>query len=120
MLSKCFDCGICRSHCPVYRLGMPSFPLSWKERGCSSEVWNCTNCWLCHELCPRGIDLWQLKSQAQRQTAPPRQVSQYLNILYDRGLSLPITPEINDIRQAYGLDPITLVNHKFIHELFDC
>ncbi|MEA4901586.1 4Fe-4S dicluster domain-containing protein [Desulfitobacterium sp.] len=117
MLSNCLNCGACQSVCPVHRLGEASFPLSWQKSGLKPEVWNCTNCWLCQEVCPQKLELWEAKAMTQRQNTPPAQVALSLASLNEIGLSLPLTANTNELRQGYGLDPISFINQTVLQSL---
>lgn len=58
MLSTCIQCGVCSSSCSMrfnmnVRKAIANFLSNryfW-----SPELWNCTNCLICQERCPRGI-----------------------------------------------------------------
>ncbi|MDN5345419.1 MAG: 4Fe-4S dicluster domain [Clostridia bacterium] len=114
MLADCLHCGACRRVCPVQRLGRASFPGSWEKDEPNPAVWNCTNCWLCQENCPQGLDLWQAKALAQRQQPPPPGIARSVANLRNTGLSLPVIPEINENRQEYELSPLKPVNPQIL------
>ncbi|MGI6285726.1 4Fe-4S dicluster domain-containing protein [Neomoorella humiferrea] len=112
MLSDCRHCDACRRVCPVLKLGVPAFPACYETSERSPAVWNCTNCWLCHEACPAGINLWQKKALAQQQCIPPAAIAQGIDNLKATGLVFPFTPELNERRRAYGLEPVKLLDQR--------
>ncbi|MEM1578330.1 MAG: (Fe-S)-binding protein [Archaeoglobaceae archaeon] len=71
MLSTCIQCGVCSSSCSM-RFNMnlrKSIALFLNKRKFWSEdLWNCTNCMICQERCPRGIKLVEIirDSRAER------------------------------------------------------
>jgi hypothetical protein len=68
----------------------------------------CCNCWLCHEICPEGVDVWKkrFKTLGGNPVSTARQES-WLE-LAKSGFCLPINLEINEMRSSRGLPPITL------------
>ncbi|MEM0215565.1 MAG: (Fe-S)-binding protein [Archaeoglobaceae archaeon] len=60
MLSTCVQCGVCSSSCSMrYNMNLRRVIARFlsKQDFWSNELWNCTNCLICQQRCPRGIKL---------------------------------------------------------------
>lgn len=59
-LSTCIQCGICSSSCSMrHNMNLRKAIARFLSRQdfWSGELWNCTNCLICQQRCPRGIKL---------------------------------------------------------------
>lgn len=103
---QCRGCGACRAVCPVERGGGPSLAAQMLDPAMGQGY--CCNCWLCHEICPEGVDVWKkrFKTLGGNPVSTARQES-WLE-LAKSGFCLPINLEINEMRSSRGLPPITL------------
>ncbi|MEM0088373.1 MAG: (Fe-S)-binding protein [Archaeoglobaceae archaeon] len=71
MLSTCIQCGICSSSCSMrFNMNIRKAVASYIGRGSfwTPELWNCTNCLICQERCPRGIKLVEAINEARAET----------------------------------------------------
>lgn len=68
MLSTCIQCGVCSSSCSM-RFNMNLRKAVARFLSSNSfwnlELWNCTNCLICQERCPRGIKLVDAINEAR-------------------------------------------------------
>jgi len=82
----CYQCGACVADCPAHRYLPECNPrtiilqaiFGFEEEliGENSLIWNCTNCYNCHERCPQAVSpievIIALKNMStQKQTNPP-------------------------------------------------
>lgn len=68
MLSTCIQCGVCSSSCSMrYNMNLRRVLARFLngENFWSEELWNCTNCLICQERCPRGIKLVEKINEAR-------------------------------------------------------
>lgn len=59
-LSACIQCGVCSSSCSMrYNMNLRKAIARFlsNQDFWSSDLWNCTNCLICQQRCPRGIKL---------------------------------------------------------------
>jgi len=84
----------------------------------ATGIWNCSNCWTCHDICPVGIPLMDLKWQIQQTLEPPSKYKASLQNILRYGYCLPIEPDdMNPFRMDDGLEPITLADTTIIAAL---
>lgn len=117
MLTDCIDCGRCINICPITHTELKPFLLAWDQSDDTNQFWNCTNCWKCQEVCPQGIDLWDLRIKGRLATAPPPQFAQSLYLLETYGTSLPFTSDLNTSRELNQLEPFELLDPAVIDNL---
>lgn len=120
MTDRCLKCGSCVNACPVQKIGYPSFVASRLEEAGENKLWLCTNCWLCQQVCPVGIDLWSIKSMLRRRAENvPEGVQTGYDHLAAGGFILPINEEINLMRAEQGLEPFQLPPKYIIYFLLE-
>ncbi len=96
MLSRslyvCMQCGTCSSACSVrYELNLRKLIASLIGGGefWSEQLWNCTNCRICQDRCPRGIKLTEAIIEAKKRVIEtgrvPEDVRRMLESVYKFG-----------------------------------
>ncbi|MEM4747351.1 MAG: (Fe-S)-binding protein [Archaeoglobaceae archaeon] len=68
MLSTCIQCGVCSSSCSMrYNMNLRKVIANFLSSGnfWNSELWNCTNCLICQQRCPRGIKLVEIINESR-------------------------------------------------------
>ncbi|MCS7122312.1 MAG: (Fe-S)-binding protein [Archaeoglobaceae archaeon] len=70
MLQTCIQCGVCSSSCSVrYELNLRKLIANFlgKKHFWDQQLWNCTNCRICEDRCPRGIKLTEQIVKAKKE-----------------------------------------------------
>ena len=85
-LKTCIQCGTCSATCPAAGSNPITHRHLWQLilRNESSEAlnyWNCTNCALCEERCPRGIPLSSIIMDLREKEGTPDNMSAVTEIL---------------------------------------
>jgi heterodisulfide reductase subunit C len=106
----CIQCGTCVTVCPVEMVGGRAIVTFLANPDAADySVWLCTSCWRCQETCPSGVNIYELMmDQRRREEAPGGYQTAFTSIL-NRGLALAISQqELNQVRAAWGLEPVEL------------
>ncbi|NVM02615.1 MAG: 4Fe-4S dicluster domain-containing protein [Candidatus Helarchaeota archaeon] len=109
-LSYCFQCGTCSGACPVALMTKGAYNprvlieqsiLGLKERLIESQepnVWLCSTCQLCVELCPQDVNLTEIFNLIKNKCVkignyPEGYKAQGITIL-ENGMAVPFSPAI--------------------------
>jgi heterodisulfide reductase subunit C len=110
----CFQCGICASSCPVFRVAPEMNPrLSVDSIITRGEVpregneWLCAYCLMCDQRCPMGVSLAEIlmtikNISAREGKAPPDAIESVDSLMVDGCLS-PISSRSEKQRESLGL-----------------
>jgi heterodisulfide reductase subunit C len=105
----CVECSLCATVCPVEKVGGSAI-VSFLAEGMSElppfGVWLCTSCWRCQEVCPQGVDIYGMMMGQRRRGSPPEGYRQAFENILACGYTLCIRPEVNELRAAWGLEPV--------------
>jgi heterodisulfide reductase subunit C len=75
----------------------------------ATNIWTCSNCWTCQDICPAELPLMELKCKVQQTIEPPSIYAASLANILKYGYCLPVDPDdINSFRIDDGLEPLTL------------
>lgn len=87
----CYQCGACVADCPTHRyldefnprtiILKALFGFEEELTGTDSLIWNCTNCYNCHERCPQNV-------------SPVEVIIALKNISFQEGRQIPVIPTI--------------------------
>ena len=120
LASFCYQCGACSGDCPaatycedfnpreimlkvLYGLGEE---LLTEE----SVLWECTNCYSCHERCPQEVKpvevIISLKNMLADQGIYPPSVKGVIKTFQETGRTVPMNPAIDKNRAKFGLPPL--------------
>lgn len=125
----CFQCGICASSCPVFRVAPDVNPrlavdsiVSKGEVPEQGNEWLCAYCLMCDQRCPMGISLAnilvELKNiSAAEGTAPPS-IVQAVQSLFTTGRIAPGSTGFDRKRSQLGLPELPKPDPKHIEKLF--
>lgn len=106
---ECLGCGLCVTVCPVEMVGGHAIVSFLANGEGAYSVWLCTSCWRCQEICPGGVDIYGLMmAQRRREPAPEGYRQAWKNVLAC-GYALCVGPGVNEVRTAWGLEPVRLV-----------
>jgi heterodisulfide reductase subunit C len=117
----CYQCGACVGDCPAstYSEGkfnpreimlMVLYGLGDELIREDSILWDCTNCYNCHERCPQEVKpvevIISMKNMlADRGFAPPL-ADRIIKTFRDSGRTVPPSPAIDKQRAKFGLPPL--------------
>ena len=116
----CYQCGACVGDCPATRYSPAFNPreimlkvlygLEDELLGERNVLWQCTNCYTCHERCPQEVKpvevIISLKNMlADRGLAPPA-ADRVIQTFMGSGRTVPDNPAIDKQRAKFGLPPL--------------
>jgi heterodisulfide reductase subunit C len=116
----CYQCGACVGDCPATRYSPAFNPreimlkvlygLEDELLGERNVLWQCTNCYGCHERCPQEVKpvevIISLKNMlADRGLAPPA-ADKVIATFLATGRTVPDNPAIDKQRAKFGLPPL--------------
>ncbi|GAB4367023.1 MAG: 4Fe-4S dicluster domain-containing protein [Calditrichia bacterium] len=115
----CYQCGACVADCPAHR-HLPEFNprliilnalFGFKEEliGDNSIIWNCTNCYNCHERCPQEVSpievIIALKNMCIEEGTNPPSVVNMVDRVKKSGFTVSLTELSHKRREELGLPP---------------
>ena len=122
-LAYCYQCATCSGACPVAqvtngrynprRLILTSL-LGLKERifgtNNSFEIWGCTVCDTCDEVCPQKVELTEiftiLKNISVERGEAPEHYTMQASTIFENGKAIPMQTAIERRRDQLGLPKI--------------
>ena len=129
----CYQCGACVGDCPATRYSEEFNPreimlkvlygLETELLGEGNVLWQCTNCYTCHERCPQEVKpvevIISLKNMlADRGLAPPA-ADRVMQTFLSNGRTVPDNPAINKQRAKFDLPPLNPVPMDEIRTLLE-
>lgn len=126
----CFQCGICASSCPVFRVAPELNPRVSVDSIITEGVvptegneWLCAYCLMCEERCPMGVSLAEIlmgikNMSAQAGRAPPDVVDS-AEALYTRGCLSPVSNRAEKKREDLGLPQLPEPDPEQVKLIFD-
>ena len=124
----CFKCSACSKFCPVTQ-SVEQFDMehsfivhlfSGKQEDVLKDVWMCSACEKCVEICPQDSDptdvFTNLKEESYRAGFAPKSVYQLISQLLNSGYSYQLGTAINHNRQKLGLEEL-VPNEQTLLEL---
>lgn len=110
----CFQCGICASSCPVFRVAPELNPRTSVDSIITDGVvptegneWLCAYCLMCEERCPMGVSLAEIlmgiKNISAREGKAPPDVVESAEALLLRGCLSPVSNRAEKKRVDLGL-----------------
>ncbi len=112
----CYQCGACVADCPAHNV-LPDFNprtiilktlYGYEELiNTDSIIWNCTNCYNCHERCPQNVSpievIIALKNMASQNNAHPKNYDQLIERVRKTGSTVTATSLSAKRRQELNL-----------------
>jgi len=125
----CFQCGICTSSCPVFRVAPELNPRVSVDSIITKGVvpaegneWLCAYCLMCDQRCPMGVSLaeilMEIKNISAREGKAPPDVIESAEMLMEDGCLAPITGRSEKKRTELGLPDLPKVNPADVQKLF--
>lgn len=116
----CYQCGACVGDCPAAAYSDRFNPrqimlkvlygLEEELLGPESVLWECTNCYACHERCPQQVKpvevIISLKNLLARRGGAPDAVNKVIHTFETSGRTVPANPAVDKQRAKFGLAPL--------------
>jgi heterodisulfide reductase subunit B len=133
LVNYCYQCGACVGDCPATTYGSGFNPreimlkvlygLGDELLVADSVLWQCTNCYNCHERCPQEVKpvevIISLKNMLADRGIYPEFVAKVIRAFETTGRTTPIGPPVDREREKYGLGPLGPVPMDEIRALID-
>jgi heterodisulfide reductase subunit B len=131
LASYCYQCGACVGDCPSTTYGGDFNPreimlkvlygLGEELLKEDSVLWQCSNCYSCHERCPQGVKpvevIISLKNMLAERGIYPESVKKVIETFETTGRTTPSSSAVDRQRAAYGLAPMRPVPVEEIQAL---
>ncbi len=126
----CFQCGICSSSCPVFRVAPGVNPraaidslVSKGEIPEEGNEWMCAYCLMCDQRCPMGVSLTEIliavKNISAAEGKAPPSIVEAVESLLATGAIAPGSTGIERKRNALDLPELPKPNAEHIQKLFE-
>jgi len=133
LAAYCYQCGACVGDCPATRYSEQFNPreimlkvlygLGDELMGEDSVLWDCVNCYNCHERCPQEVKpvevIISLKNMLADRGLYPKAVEKVIHTFETTGRTVPYSPAIDKQRARYGLPPLSEVPVDEIQALIE-
>ena len=129
----CYQCGACVGDCPGTRYSETFNPreimlkvlygLEDELLGDESVLWDCVNCYNCHERCPQQVKpvevIISLKNMLADRGRAPTAVDRVIRTFETTGRTVPYSPAIDKQRAKFGLPPLAPIPMDEISKLIE-
>ena len=129
----CYQCGACVGDCPATTYGDEFNPREIMLKvlyGLGDELiredsvlWQCTNCYNCHERCPQEVKpvevIISMKNMLADKGFVPTTAAKVIKTFLDTGRTAPVNPAVDKQRATFGLPPMAPVPMDEIHKLLE-
>jgi len=133
LASFCYQCGACVGDCPATTYGDEFNPREIMLKvlyGLSDELicedsilWECTNCYNCHERCPQEVKpvevIISMKNMLADSGFEPHAVTRVVKTFVETGRTTPLSPAVDKQRAKFGLPPMAPVPMEEINRLLE-
>ncbi len=133
LANYCYQCGACVGDCPAATYSEEFNPreimlkvlygLESELLGEDSVIWECTNCYACHERCPQQVKpveiIISLKNMLAARGRVPDLVARVIRTFEETGRTVPYSPAIDKQRAKFGLPPLGPVPVEEIQALLE-
>lgn len=121
LVSFCYQCGACVGDCPAATYTDGAFNpreimlkvlygLGDELLAPDSILWDCTNCYNCHERCPQQVKpvevIISLKNLMADDGICPGPVEKIIEVFEKTGRTVPMSAAIDRQRENLGLPPL--------------
>lgn len=129
----CYQCGACVGDCPAATYNRDFNPREIMLKilyGLGEELlvkdsllWQCTNCYNCHERCPQEVKpvevIISLKNMLADRGIYPEAVQKIIQTFEETGRTTPLNPAVDRQRERFGLPPLRPVPMDEIRALLE-
>ncbi len=133
LASYCYQCGACVGDCPAATYSSTFNPreimlkvlygLGEELLRENSVLWQCVNCYNCHERCPQEVKpvevIISLKNMLADRGIYPEAVRKIIETFEQTGRTTPLGPVIDRQRERFGLPPLSPVPMDEIRKLLE-
>ena len=133
LASYCYQCGACVGDCPSATYGSGFNPREIMLKvlyGLGDELltedsvlWECTNCYNCHERCPQEVKpvevIISMKNMLADHGIYPTTASNVISAFEQTGRTTPLNPAVDRQRERFGLPPLSPVPIDEIQKLIE-
>jgi heterodisulfide reductase subunit C len=133
LASFCYQCGACVGDCPATTYSSDFNPreimlkvlygLGEELLQENSILWQCTNCYNCHERCPQEVKpvevIISLKNMLADRGLYPDPVKKIIDTFEATGRTTPMNPAVDRQRARFGLPPLPPVPMEEIRPLIE-
>jgi heterodisulfide reductase subunit C len=133
LASFCYQCGACVGDCPAATYSEEFNPRDIMLRvlyGLGEEMltedsvlWQCTNCYNCHERCPQEVKpvevIISMKNMLADRGIFPGAVEKVIRTFEQHGRTVPPSPAVDRQRERFGLPPLGTVPVEEIQKLLE-
>lgn len=133
LASFCYQCGACVGDCPATTYSDEFNPREIMLKvlyGLGDELlredsilWQCTNCYNCHERCPQEVKpvevIISLKNMLADRGIYPDPVKKIIETFEKTGRTVPMNPAVDRQREKFGLPPLLPVPMDEIQKLLE-
>ncbi len=133
LASFCYQCGACVGDCPATTYSDDFNPREIMLKvlyGLGEELlvedsilWQCTNCYNCHERCPQEVKpvevIISLKNMLADLGIYPDAVKRVIKTFEETGRTTPLSPAVDRQRAKFGLPPMPPVPMDEIRKLLE-
>jgi len=131
LASYCYQCGACAGDCPATTYSKEFNPREIMLKvlyGAGEELmtadsvlWQCTNCYNCHERCPQEVKpvevIISLKNMLADRGICPESVLKVIQTFETTGRTTPVGPVVDKQREKFGLPALSPVPMEEIQAL---
>ena len=131
LASYCYQCGACVGDCPATTYSSAFNPREIMLKvlyGLGDELltedsvlWQCVNCYNCHERCPQEVKpvevIISLKNMLADHGIYPTGVAKVIKTFETTGRTVPMNPAIDKQRAKFGLPPMPEIPMDEIRKL---
>jgi len=132
-VSFCYQCGACVGDCPAASYSERFSPREIMLKALygmegellveDSVLWECTNCYSCHERCPQEVKpvevIISLKNMLADKGIYPAPVKGVIKTFEATGRTVPHSPAVDKQRQRFGLPPLHKVPVDEVKKLIE-
>jgi heterodisulfide reductase subunit C len=133
LASFCYQCGACVGDCSATTYGEEFNPREIMLKvlyGLGDELitedsvlWQCTNCYNCHERCPQEVKpvevIISMKNMLADRGFVPSSAARVIKTFTDTGRTAPVNPAVDKQRAKFGLPPLRPIPMEDIHRLLE-
>jgi heterodisulfide reductase subunit C len=148
-LKYCYQCSRCTDNCPVSEVTDNLYDYEYDPRSLilnsflsftssifgaenSFNIWGCTMCDTCDEVCPQNIELTEiftiLKNMSIQRGEGPEYYTTQASSIYDTGKAIPMQSAIERRREQFDLPEIeppdvdevqTILQHTKLNKILE-